>query len=117
MVHVPLPIQFPPVQRSLPIQSTLPKIFKASVGGGAPTRRGGRGKEESAAGEQPAEGGEQRTGRGGDGCFGISNIPYLFSINKFNYLYLMHLITCFGPFWLKKKKKFQSMPINIKRFH
>ena len=45
------------------------------------------------------EGGEQRTGRGGDGCFGISNIPYLFSINKFNYLYLMHLITCFGPFW------------------
>ena len=45
------------------------------------------------AGEQPAEGGEQRTGRGGDGCFGISNIPYLFSINKFNYLYLMHLIT------------------------
>ena len=31
MVHVPLPIQFPPVQRSLPIQSTLPKIFKASV--------------------------------------------------------------------------------------
>ena len=53
------------------------------------------------AGEQPAEGGEQRTGRGGDGCFGISNIPYLFSINKFNYLYLMHLITCFGPFWSK----------------
>ena len=97
MVYVPLPIQFPPVQRSLPIQSTLPKIFKASVGGG-------QGKEESAAGEQPAEGGEHRTRRGGDGCFGISNIPYLFSINKFNYLYLMHLITCFGPFWLKKKK-------------
>ena len=94
MVHVPLLIQFPPVQRSLPIQSTLPKIFKASVGGG-------RRKEESAAGEQPAEGGKQRTGRGGDGCFGISNIPYLFSINKFNYLYLMYLITCFGPFWPK----------------
>ena len=77
---------------------------------------GGRGKEESAAGEQPAEGGEKRTGRGGDGCFGISNIPYLFSINKFNCLYLMHLITCFGPFW-PKKKKFKSKPINIKRFH
>ena len=61
---------------------------KGRVGGGRAT--GGRG--------------EQRTGRGGDGCFGISNIPYLFSINKFNYLYLMHLITCFGPFWLKKKK-------------
>ena len=61
-------------------------------------------------GEQPAEGGEQRTGRGGDGCFGISNIPYLFSINKFNYLYLMHLKSklrsdfifyFFGPFWPK----------------
>ena len=64
-------------------------------------------------GEQPAEGGEQRTGRGGDGCFGISNIPYLFSINKFNYLYLMHLKSKLDRFGQTLKSK----PINIKRFH
>ena len=33
------------------------------------------------AGAEPAEGGEERTGRGGDGGYGISKIPYLFSIN------------------------------------
>ena len=83
MVLVSLPIQFPPVQRSLPIQSTLPKIFKASdcsrqhrrcssvtgkgsVGGGSGTGGRGRGTD-----------GERE---GGDGGYGIS-IPYLFSIN------------------------------------
>ena len=92
MVHVPLPIQFPPVQRSLPIQSTLPKIFKASVGGGAPARRGGRRKHRrcsSVMGKGNVGGGSGTGGRGrgtdgeregGDGGYGIS-IPYLFSIN------------------------------------
>ena len=86
MVLVPLPIQFPPVQRSLPIQSTLPKIFKASdcsrqhrrcssvtgkgnVGGGSGTGGRGRGTD----GERERE--------GGDGGYEISKIPYLFSIN------------------------------------
>ena len=73
MVLVPLPIQFPPVQRSLPIQSTLPKIFKASncsrqhrrcssvtgkgnVGGGSGTGGRGRGTD-----------GERGGGGGGGG--------------------------------------------------
>ena len=90
MVLVPLPIQFPPVQRSLPIQSTLPKIFKASdcsrqhrrcssvtgkgnVGGGSGTGGRGRGTD----GEREREGG----GGGGTGVMEFQKIPYLFSIN------------------------------------
>ena len=73
-----------------------------------------------AAGEQPAEGGEQRTGRGGDGCFGISNIPYLFSINKFNYLYLMHLKSklksVFFFFWTVLAKHFRVSPLTSRDF-
>ena len=87
MVHVPLPIQFPPVQRSLPIQSTLPKIFKASVGGGAPARRGGRNRQESNRRKGESNGREEE----GTGVLEFQKHPYLFSINKFNYLYLMHL--------------------------
>ena len=102
MVLVPLPIQFPPVQRSLPIQSTLPKIFKASdgsrqhrrcssvtgkgnVGGGSGT--GGRGR-----GTDGERGGRglwnfknplfifNKWGRGGGG-YGTSKNP-LFIFNK-----------------------------------
>ena len=89
MVLVPLPIQFPPVQRSLPIQSTLPKIFKAldcsrqhrrcssvtgkgNVVGGSGT--GGRGR-----GTDGERGGGGGGGGGGDGGYGISKfqkIPY-----------------------------------------
>ena len=83
MVLVPLPIQFPPVQRSLPIQSTLPKIFKASdcsrqhrrcssvtgkgnVGGRSGT--GGRGRGTDGERERGGGGG----GGGWDGGYGIS---------------------------------------------
>ena len=69
------------------------------------------------------EGGEQRTGRGGDGCFGISNIPYLFLINKFNYLYLMHLKSklrsvffFFFFFWTVLAKHFRVSPLTSRDF-
>ena len=81
MVLVPLPIQFPPVQRSLPIQSTLPKIFKASdcsrqhrrcssvtgkgnVGGGSGTGGRGRGTDGERERERGGGGGGGGEGRG-----------------------------------------------------
>ena len=87
MVLVPLPIQFPPVQRSLPIQSTLPKIFKASdcsrqhrrcssvtgkgnVGDGSGT--GGRGRD----GEREGGGGG---GGGGRGLWNFKNPLFIFN--------------------------------------
>ena len=89
MVLVPLPIKFPPVQRSLPIQSTLPKIFKASyysrqhrrcssvtgkgnVGGGSGTGGRGRGTD----GER-----ERGGGGGGTGVMEFQKNP-LFIFNK-----------------------------------
>ena len=93
MVLVPLPIQFPPVQRSLPIQSTLPKIFKASdcsrqhrrcssvtgkgnVGGRSGT--GGRGRGTDGERERGGGGGG---GGGGTGVMEFQKNP-LFIFNK-----------------------------------
>ena len=87
MVLVPLPIQFPPVQRSLPIQSTLPKIFKASdcsrqhrrcssvtekgnVGGGSGTGGRVRGTD----GER-----ERGGGGGGTGLWNFKNPLFIFN--------------------------------------
>ena len=100
MVLVPLPIQFPPVQRSLPIQSTLPKIFKASDGSRQHRRCS------SVTGKGNVDGGSGTGGRGrgtdgergerglwnfknplfifnkwGRGVMELQKIPYLFSIN------------------------------------
>ena len=59
-------------------------------------------------------------GRGGDRCFGISNIPYLFSINKFSYLYLMHLKSklrsVFFFFWIVLAKHFRVSPLTSRDF-
>ena len=88
MVHVPLPIQFPPVQRS------LPKIFKVQFGdcGGQSTGEVADGERKSRRRESNRRKGESN-GRGdeGTGVLEFKKHPYLFSINKFNYLYLMHL--------------------------
>ena len=78
MVLVPLPIQFPPIQRSLPIQSTLPKIFKASDGSRQHRRCSSvTGKGNGTGGRGRGTDGE----RGGRGLWNFKKIPYLFSIN------------------------------------